>query len=173
MADEVITEVTQYLTFKLGEEIFGVDVSQVQEILEMIPITRIPQTPPFMKGVINVRGKVVPIVDLRLKFGMEEEESTVDTCIVVVEVAMEGETLVLGAIADSVDEVIDQQSDQIEPPPRIGTNLNTEFIKGMGKRDDHFIIILDINKIFSTAEITIVKEMERIRTGAEPSSSEE
>lgn len=161
MADTVITEVTQYLTFKLGGEIFGVDVSQVQEILEMTPITRIPQTPPFMKGVINVRGKVVPIVDLRLKFGMEEVESTVDTCIVVVEVAMEGETVVLGAVADSVDEVIDQQPDQIEPPPRIGTNLNTEFIKGMGKRDDHFIIILDINKIFSAEEIAIVKEAER------------
>ena len=161
MVDTLIAEVTQYLTFKLGEEIFGVDVSQVQEILELTPITRIPQTPPFMKGVINVRGKVVPIVDLRLKFGMEEMEGTVDTCIVVVEVAMEGETMVLGAVADSVDEVIDQQPDQIEPPPRIGTNLNTEFIKGMGKRDDHFIIILDINKIFSTDEIAIVKEMER------------
>lgn len=167
MVDTVIAEVTQYLTFKLAEEIFGVDVSQVQEILELTPITRIPQTPPFMKGVINVRGKVVPIVDLRLKFGMEEQESTVDTCIVVVEVAMEGETVVLGAVADSVDEVIDQQPDQIEPPPRIGTNLNTDFIKGMGKRDDHFIIILDINKIFSTAEITIVKEMERTMPASE------
>jgi len=165
MADAVITEVTQYLTFKLGEEIFGVDVSQVQEILEMTPITRIPQTPPFMKGVINVRGKVVSIVDLRLKFGMEEMERTVDTCIVVVEVAMEGETVVLGAVADSVDEVIDQQPDQIEPPPKIGTNLNTEFIKGMGKRDDNFIIILDINKIFSTAEIAVIKEVERTAPG--------
>ncbi len=162
MTDTLITEVTQYLTFKLGGEIFGVDVSQVQEILELTPITRIPQTPLFMKGVINVRGKVVPIVDLRLKFGMEEQESTVDTCIVVVEVAMEGETVVLGAVADSVDEVIDQQPDQIEPPPRIGTNLNTEFIKGMGKRDDHFIIILDINKIFSAKEIEVIQRAESL-----------
>ena len=161
MANALMTEVTQYLTFKLGEEVFGVDVSHVQEILEMTSITKIPQTPPFMKGVINVRGKVVPIVDLRLKFGMDEAGTTVDTCIVVVEVAMEGETMVLGAIADSVDEVIDQQPDQIEPPPRIGTNLNTEFIKGMGKRDDNFIIILDINKIFNTAEIAIIREVER------------
>ncbi|HEB10233.1 MAG TPA: chemotaxis protein CheW [Spirochaetales bacterium] len=166
MANAVITEVTQYLTFKLGEEIFGVDVSQVQEILEMTSITKIPQTPPFMKGVINVRGKVVPVVDLRLKFGMEAADNTVDTCTVVVEVVMEGETIVLGAVADSVDEVIDQQPDQIEPPPKIGTNLNTEFIKGMGKRDDRFIIILDINKIFTTEDIAIIREVERTAPGA-------
>lgn len=161
MADTAISEITQYLTFKLAEEVFAVEVDRVQEILEFPAVTKIPRTPEFMRGVINVRGSVVPIVDLRLKFGMEETEDTIDTCIVVMEVVMEGETVVLGAIADSVDEVIDQQPDQVEPPPRIGTNLNTEFIKGMGKRDDHFIIILDIDRIFSAEEITMVREAEK------------
>ena len=105
-------------------------------------------------------------VDLRLKFGMEEAEKTVDTCIVVMEVVMEGETVVLGAVADSVDEVIDQQPDQVEPPLSIGTNLNTEFIKGMGKRDDQFIIILDIDRIFTTEELSLVKETEKAVPGS-------
>ena len=161
MADTAIIEITQYLTFKPAEEIFAVDVARVREILEIPAITRIPRMPEFMRGVINVRGSVVPIVELRLKFGMEKAEKTVDTCIVVMEVVLEGKTVVLGAVADSVDEVIDQQPDQVEPPPKIGTNLDTEFIKGMGKRDDNFIIILDIDRIFTKEEISLVKETEK------------
>lgn len=153
-----ITEATQYLTFKLGDEDFAVDVSKVREILELIKITKVPRTPDFMNGVINLRGSVVPVVDLRLSLQMERVESTSDTCIIVMEVAMNGETVVLGALADSVQEVLDMDPSDIEPPPRIGTKLRAEFIKGMGKHNDRFIIILNIDRVFTTEELTLVEE---------------
>jgi purine-binding chemotaxis protein CheW len=155
-----IAEATQYLTFKLDEEIFAFDVAKVREILDFSDITKVPQTPDFMRGVINLRGSVVPVVDMRLKFGMSRTEKTVNTCIVVVEVATEGETTVLGALADSVQEVIELDPGQIEPSPRIGTKLRTDFIRGMGKQDGKFIMILDIDKVFSSDEITLVQEVE-------------
>jgi len=153
-----VTEVRQYLTFKLSEEVFGVDVAQVREILDFIKITKVPQTPDFMCGVINLRGSVVPVVDMRLKFGMEKTETTVNTCIVVVEVNLEGENTVLGALVDSVQEVFELGPSEIEPAPRIGTKLKTDFIKGMGKRDDRFIILLDIDKVFSSEELMMVNQ---------------
>ncbi|MHB9099218.1 MAG: chemotaxis protein CheW [Syntrophales bacterium] len=151
-----ITETTQYLTFKLDEEIFALDISKVKEVLDFTEITKIPQTPEFMKGVINLRGGVVPVVDMRLKFGMSETARTVHTCIIIVEVDVEGETTVLGALVDSVQEVMDLDPGQIEPAPRIGTRLRTEFLRGMGKRDNHFLMILDIDKVFSADELAIV-----------------
>ncbi len=151
-------EATQHLTFKLDEEVFAVDISKVREVLEYSAVTKVPQTPEFMKGVINLRGHVVPVVDLRLKFGMSEAEKTVNTCIIIVEVSVDEETAVLGALADSVQEVHDFEADQIEPAPKIGTRLKTEFIKGMGKRDDQFIMILDINKVFSSDELAVVQD---------------
>ncbi len=157
-----VTEIamaTQYLTFKLDEEVFALDVAKVREILDFTDITKVPQTPDFMRGVINLRGSVVPVVDMRLKFGMSKTEKTVNTCIVVVEVATEGETTVLGALADSVQEVIELDPGQIEPAPRIGTKLRTDFIRGMGKHDGRFIMILDIDKVFSSDEITLVQEV--------------
>jgi purine-binding chemotaxis protein CheW len=157
MAVTGITETTQYLTFKLDEEIFALDISKVKEVLDFTEITKIPQTPEFMKGVINLRGGVVPVVDMRLKFGMSEAARTVNTCIIIVEVMIEGETTVLGALVDSVQEVMDLEPGQIEPAPRIGTRLRTEFIRGMGKRDNHFIMILDIDKVFSADELAIVE----------------
>lgn len=152
-----ITETTQYLTFKLDEEIFALDISKVKEVLDFTEITKIPQTPEFMKGVINLRGGVVPVVDMRLKFGMSETAKTVNTCIIIVEVSIEGETTVLGALVDSVQEVMDLEPGQIEPAPRIGTRLRTEFIRGMGKRYNHFIVILDIDKVFSADELAAVE----------------
>ena len=157
MAVTGITETTQYLTFKLDEEIFALDISKVKEVLDFTEITKIPQTPLFMKGVINLRGGVVPVVDMRLKFGMSETAKTVNTCIIIVEVTIEGETTVLGALVDSVQEVLDLEPGQIEPAPRIGTRLRTEFIRGMGKRDNHFIMILDIDKVFSADELAAVE----------------
>jgi purine-binding chemotaxis protein CheW len=157
MSNSVISETRQYLTFKLNDEVFGVDVAQVREILDYIKITKVPQTPDFMCGVINLRGSVVPVVDMNLKFGMEKSEKTVNTCIVVVEVNLEGSTTVIGALVDSVQEVFEIESHNIEPAPRIGTKLKTEFIKGMGKQDDKFIIILDIDKVFSFDELEIVQ----------------
>jgi len=146
-------ETTQYLTFILAEEVFAVDVGRVREILEISNITKVPQTPDFMRGVINLRGSVVPVIDMRLKFGMTETVRTVNTCIIVVEVDMDGETIVLGTLADSVQEVIEMDGTQIEAAPHIGTHLNTDFIKGMGKHDSRFVMILDIDRIFSKIEL--------------------
>ncbi len=157
MADAAIMETTQYLTFKLDDEVFALDIGKVREVLDFTSITKVPRTPEFMRGVINLRGSVVPVVDLRLKFGMSKTEKTVNTCIIIVEVTVDEETTVLGALADSVQEVLDLEPGHIEPAPKIGTRLNTEFIKGMGKRDNRFIIILDIDKIFSSDELAIVQ----------------
>ena len=153
-----INEVRQYLTFKLGEEVFGLDVGKVREILDFTAITKVPRTPDFMRGVINLRGSVVPVVDMRVKFGMSSTEKTVNTCIIVTEVRLEGETTVLGALVDSVQEVFELEPDQIEPAPRIGTRLKTEFILGMGKRDERFIMLLDVDKVFSCDELLLVQE---------------
>ena len=151
MAEEL--DATQYLTFELDKEVFAVDVARVREILEITNITKVPQVPDFMRGVINLRGCVVPVIDLRLKFGMEETARTVNTCIIVVEVEMDGENIILGALADSVQEVIEMESSQIEAAPHIGTHLKTEFLKGMGKHNQGFVMILDIDKVFSITEL--------------------
>ena len=149
-----ITETLQYLTFKLSDEVFALDVAKVREILELTTITKVPQTPDFMCGVINLRGSVVPVIDMRLKSGISKTEQTVNTCIIVVEVDLDGDVIVVGALADSVQEVIEMEPENIEPAPQIGTRLNTEFIKGMGKIDNRFVMILDIDRIFSSQELS-------------------
>jgi purine-binding chemotaxis protein CheW len=153
MSQTTINETNQYLTFKLGEEVFALDIRKVREVLEYTNVTKVPQTPAFMRGVINLRGGVVPVVDMRLKFGMQQTENTVNTCIIISEITIDEEITILGALADSVQEVIELETNQIEPAPRMGTRLKTEFITGMGKRDGEFIIILDIDKVFSSAEV--------------------
>ena len=157
MAASGATETTQYLTFKLAEEVYALDISKVREVLDFTTVTKVPRTPDFMRGVINLRGSVVPVVDLRLKFGMGVTEKTVNTCVIIAEVAVDGETTVLGALADSVQEVLDLEAGQISPAPKIGTKLRTEFIKGMGNQNDHFVIILDIDLVFSADEIARVR----------------
>ena len=152
-----ITKTTQYLTFKLADEVFAVDVVNIREILDFTTVTKVPQTPEFMRGVINLRGSVVPVVDMRLKLGMSKTEKTVHTCIIVTEMELEGEMIVVGALADSVQEVMGLEPEQIEAAPKIGTRLNTEFIKGMGKHNEQFIILLDINKIFTFDELVTVQ----------------
>ncbi len=156
MSVSEITETRQYLTFKLGNEVFATDVAKVREVLDLTPITAIPRTPDFMAGVINLRGSVVPVVDFRLCFGMSKTETTRNTCIVVVEVVLDTESIVIGALADSVEEVIDLEPEQIEPAPRIGNQIRTDFIRGMGKRDAQFIMILDIDRVFSAEELAAV-----------------
>lgn len=158
MSDADISKTAQYLTFKLEDEVFALDVSQVREVLDLTPITKVPRSPGFMRGVINVRGSVVPVVDLRLKFGIPRIEATLDTRIVVMEITMDGEKTVLGALADSVHEVMELEAGQIERPPRLGSRWRTEFIKGIGKRDGQFIIILDIDSVFSSDELLLVEE---------------
>jgi len=152
-----IAETTQYLTFKLDQETYALDITQVREVLDFSEVTKVPRMPEFMRGVINLRGGVVPVVDLRLKFGMTRTEKTIDTCIIIIDLAIEGETTLLGALADSVQEVMTMEPDQILAPPKIGTRLNTEFIKGMGKRNDEFVIIVDIDKVFSLDEMAVLQ----------------
>ena len=153
-------QTTQYLTFKLEDELFALDISKVREVIDFTTITKVPRTPEFMRGVINLRGSVVPVVDIRLKFGMAKTEKTVNTCIIIAEATIDHETTILGALADSVQKVLDLTEDQIEPAPKIGTRLNAEFIRGMGKQDDEFIILLDIDKVLSSGELEIAQNVQ-------------
>ena len=148
----------QYLTFMLGDETYALDIFRVCEVLEFSKATKVPRTPDFMRGVINLRGKVVPVIDLNRKFDLEQSEMTVNTCVIIVEVSREdGERLTLGALADSVKEVLEIETANIEPPPDIGTKLSIDFIKGMGRHNGEFLIILDIDRIFSAEELDLVK----------------
>ena len=154
------TTTLQYLTFALGEEVFALETGSVREVIELVPVTRIPKTPPFMRGVINLRGHAVPVVDLRIKFDMPTAHDTVNTCIIIVDVEVEGESCSMGAIVDSVREVFEMSSDQFNPPPRMGTSIRADFIRGMGKQNEEFIMILDIGKVFSQEELALVLEKE-------------
>jgi len=159
-------EAVQYLTFKLDGESFATEISKVREVLEYTQVTPVPRSPEFMQGVINLRGSVVPVVDLRLQFGMSAAEQTVDTCIIIIEVNIEGTSTVLGALADSVQEVIDLKPEQLEPSPSFGTRIDNDFVQHMGKLEDRFVIVLDMNKVFSLEQINKVE-----KTSAESSDS--
>ncbi len=141
-------ETQKYLTFKLAEEEYGVVILKVREIIGIMSITAVPQVPAHMKGVINLRGKVIPVMDLRLKFGFEEIEHTEQTCIIVVDVGKE-----IGIIVDTVSEVLDLKGENIEPPPSLGGSVDTSFILGMGKVDDAVKILLNIDKVLTTDEL--------------------
>ncbi|MFP4070882.1 MAG: chemotaxis protein CheW [Desulfovibrionales bacterium] len=143
----------QYLSYVLAGELYALDIGRVREVLEMPGITRVPRMPSYMRGIINLRGNAVPVVDLREKFGLGVTERTVDTCIIIVEVSMHGEDLVIGALADSVREVFELTGENIVPPPKMGTGIDTAFLTGMGKVDERFIMILDVDRIFSACEL--------------------
>jgi len=164
MGDSNAASSQQYVTFSLGDELFGVEVTRAREILSVTPVTRVPQTPDYLLGVINLRGQVVPVVDMRLKLGLPVGEETEDTCIIVVEVLVDGESIIVGAQADAVREVLEIRTDQIEPAPRLGTRLKTEFITGMGKVDEQFLILLNIDRVFSSEELAIVQDAGQIET---------
>ena len=164
MSETGIMETTQYLTFKLADELFALNISKVREVLDFTEATKVPRMPDFMNGVINLRGSVVPVVDLHRQFGLPPTEKTVNTCIIIAEVSVDDQTSVLGALADSVQEVVDLEPGHIEPAPRMGNRLNTEFITGMGKRDDSFLIILDFDKVFSARELEMVQATQRTKT---------
>lgn len=163
----MITETSQYMTFKLGNELFAIGVAQVREVLEISQITRVPTAPPYMRGVVNVRGQATPVVDLRLKFGLPETPDTVHTRIIVMELELDGEATILGGVADSVHEVIELEPANVDPPPRIAMRWRTDFIQGMGKRGDDFIIILDVNAVFASEASVLAAEAERV----EPASA--
>jgi purine-binding chemotaxis protein CheW len=154
MENKSIETSTQFLTFLLDGEVFAVDISKIREVLEFTSVTKVPRTPPFMRGVINLRGSVVPVVDLRAKFKMPKGENTVNTCIIILEIAIEDGITVMGAMADSVQEVIRLEPDQIDPPPKLGTRLPSDFLVGVGKHDTNFIMILNVDKILSSEELS-------------------
>lgn len=143
----------KYLTFSLGDEEYGIGILKVKEIIGMMRITPVPQTPRFVKGVINLRGKVIPVIDLRLRFGMNENGYTERTCIVVVEIDSTGGKLHIGVVVDSVSEVLNIKGADIEDTPSFGTTLNTEYILGMAKTGGGVKILLDINRVLSSEEM--------------------
>ncbi len=159
------TAFNQYLTFTLSDEHYAVSVGKVREVLEYSRITKLPRTADYMKGIINLRGSGVPVIDLHLKFGMEETPVGKDTAIIVLDVRGQDGDVVVGALADAVHEVVDIPADQVERAPRFGTKLAAEFIQGVGKREDGFIIILDIDRIFNSEEVEMLRSQE---TALEP-----
>jgi purine-binding chemotaxis protein CheW len=153
-----------YLSFRLGDEEYAAHVSKVLNILEMTRITRVPKAPEYMKGVINLRGMVLPVIDTRIKFGMPETEYTDKTCIVVMDLDLDGELVHVGALVDEVVAVLEIEKEQIEPPPSIGNTYRSDFISGVARQGDNFIMIIDMIKIFSTAEITsLVKTVDKVK----------
>ncbi len=143
----------KYLTFTLAEEEYGIGILKIKEIIGMMPVTSVPQTPEFVKGVINLRGKVIPVMDLRLRFGMESIDYTDRTCIIVVEIESEGGTVLIGIVVDSVSEVLNIKSEDTEDAPAFGAKLNTDYILGMAKTEGGVKILLDIDKVLSAEEV--------------------
>lgn len=157
MEQNAMTTSNSYLTFKLGDEVFATHVGKVLNILEMTQLTQVPKAPDYMKGVMNLRGAVLPVIDARIKFGMEGTEYTSNTCIIVLDVDLDGESVHVGAIVDTVQAVIKINNDQIQPLPTLGSRYKAEFIVGMSKIEDNFIIILNMDAVFSADEITSLK----------------
>lgn len=146
-----------YLSFKLGNEVFAVHVNEVLNILEMTKITSIPKAPAYLKGVINLRGIVLPVVDARLKFNMQAQEYTSNTCIIVMDLEHNNEIVHVGFIVDQVLEVLELETSQIEPAPNLGVNFKAEFIAGMARANDDFVMLLNMAQIFSLDEIGMLQ----------------
>ena len=148
----------KYLTFTLAEEEYGIGILKIKEIIGMLPITSVPQTPDFVKGVINLRGKVIPVMDLRLRFGMMSIDYTERTCIIVVEISGQAGTILVGIVVDAVSEVLNIKGDDIEKTPTFGTKLNTDYILGMAKMEGGVKILLDIDQVLSSDELSMLSE---------------
>ena len=160
--DKELKEITdregKYLTFSMANEEYGIGILTIREIIGMMPITSIPQTPEFVKGVINLRGKVIPVMDLRLKFNMDSIDYNKRTCIIVVEILAQSATVQVGIVVDSVSEVLNIKSEDIEETPTFGTKLNTDYILGMAKIEGGVKILLDIDQVLSTDEISVLEK---------------
>ena len=146
---------TQYLSFQVAGEAYAVGVLQAREIIEFPEVTRVPQAPAAVRGVINLRGSVVPVVDLAVKFGLPASEIGRRSCVVIVECTIEGESLVMGVMADAVNHVLDLTPADIEPAPSFGTRVRTEYLKGMGKLEKGFVLLLDMDKLLSANEAAV------------------
>lgn len=155
----IITDMAgKYLTFNLANEEYGIEILKIKEIIGLMEITSLPRTPDFVKGVINLRGKVIPVIDLRLKFIMPEIEHTEKTCIIVVEVSAESEDIQIGIIVDSVSEVLNVAADDLEETPNFGVDIGTEFILGMAKSQNKVRTLLEIDKVLSAKDVNILSE---------------
>ena len=148
----------KYLTFTLADEEYGIGILKIKEIIGMMPITTVPQTPEFVKGVINLRGKVIPVIDLRLRFGMESIDYTERTCIIVVEMDGTVGTVQIGIVVDSVSEVLNIKGEDIEDTPTFGTKLDTNYIFGMAKMEGGVKILLDINRVLKAEEVELLDQ---------------
>ena len=161
------TQIDSYLTFRMDDEHFAVSVRKVTELLEMLPVTHVPKSPEFMRGVINLRGAVVPVIDTRVKFSLPPASDTIDTCIVVINISQDSDTVKIGAIVDSVSEVIEIGGEKILPLPSVGNKENSQFIQGVIKLDEKFIMVLDVDKVFTNDDvISINMTSEEAREGA-------
>lgn len=154
-------EQQQYLTFLLGDEMFAIGILAIREIIEYGFVTDVPMTPPFIRGVINLRGAVVPVVDLALRFGRKAGETTKRTCIVIVEIESAKGSQEMGVVVDAVSEVLEISPDDIEPSPEFGARIRNDFIKGMGKINGKFVVVLDVNRVLSVDEVAVVASMTR------------
>ncbi len=145
----------QILAFSLGTEHYGIEISRIREIIGIIDITPLPQTPDYVKGVINLRGRIIPVLDLRSRFDLESVEHTDETCIIVIELTNPDseESIQMGAVVDTVSEVMDIDSEQVEAPPRLGCSISTDYIQSLGKVDDRVIVMLDIDRLLSETEV--------------------
>ena len=151
----------KYLTFLLGQEVYGIPIKKAREIIGMMEITHIPKTEGYIKGVINLRGKIIPIIDLRLKFGMEEMAYSERTCIIVIEVITDGSQRQVGMAVDSVAEVVNLQKGDIEPPPEYDAQIEGNFLTGLGKLKDKVIMLIDIEKTLNHEDINYIKHEQK------------
>jgi purine-binding chemotaxis protein CheW len=151
-----------YLSFHLGDEVFALHVSKVHKILEMTPITEVPHAPDYMKGVINLRGKVLPVIDTRIKFGMSAVEITKKTCLLVTEANVDEDEVMVCLLVDSVQAVLKLGDEDILPPPAIGSKYKSDFMSGMARVNDKFIMVLDIDKVMSSDELLSIKEIKNV-----------
>lgn len=168
-----VAQAGKYLTFSLADEHYGLEIVRVQEIVGLIPVTRVPRLPAFVAGVVNLRGKVIPVVDLRLSFGMPASAMGERTCIVIVSIERaDGTTAIRGAIVDEVSDVVYFSADQIEPTPEFGTSVDTSFITGVGRLEERVVLLLDIDRVLTTGEL---EELDRAaaETPAEDKSVKE
>lgn len=162
MDKQTETVSSQYLSFTLRDEDFAVEIFKVREVLDVATLTRIPRMPSYLSGVINLRGNVVPVVDLGLKLGMDPVKKTINTCIMIMEIEVDAETapVLMGVLTDAVQAVLELDPENIEAVPRMGTNLNTDFIKGMGRHEDKFLILLDIDKVLASEGEATLRDVE-------------
>ncbi len=148
----------KYLTFVLGDEIYGVEILKVQEIIGIMKVTHVPRMPDFVRGVINLRGKIIPVIELRSKFGLESKEDSEKTCIIVVQIVYKDQSIIMGVLVDEVSEVLEIEESQIEPPPSFGATINIDFIMGLGKVGEKVIMLLDVDSVLTTGELSSISQ---------------